>query len=61
MEQAIIDRAVNIATKAALMGNPVERVIYIPPQTATQDSFGGFCIRYAGSVSATETPPWEDS
>ena len=59
MNQRTIDRAVNIATRAALRGNPVAKVIWIPPQSAASDPDGSFIINYAGALSTTETPPWE--
>ena len=57
MDQTTIDRAVNIATRSALNGHPVERVIWIPPSSATQDSGGAFAIKYADRVSAADTTP----
>lgn len=59
MDQTIIDRAVNIATKAALNNCPVERIVWISPQKATDDPGGYFAIKYVGDLKATDTPPWE--
>lgn len=59
MEQEIIDRAVKIATKAAMHGYPVERVIWIPPQSATQDWRGSYAVIYCEPLGASDTPPWE--
>lgn len=59
MDQTVLDRAVNIATKSALNGNPIKRIVWIPPQTATKSSDGVFAIEYAGFLKATETPPWD--
>ena len=46
MNQRILDKAVDMATKAALNGNPVERILWVPPETATQDPDGLFAIEY---------------
>jgi hypothetical protein len=35
MNQTVIDRAVNIAIKAALNGYPIKRAVWIPSVTAT--------------------------
>ena len=59
MDQFVIDRAVNIATRSALNGHPVEQVIWIPPSSATQDSGGAFAVKYCEPLSATQTPPWD--
>jgi len=59
MDQTVIDRAVNIATKCALNGHPVKRVIWIQPWSATQDSGGEFAVQYCESLSASQTPPWD--
>jgi hypothetical protein len=62
MDQNVLDRAVNTATRAALNGHPVSRIVWIPPQTATQHPLGSFVITYADhSMSATETAPWDKS
>jgi hypothetical protein len=57
--QGIIDRVTNIATRAAMRGNPIKRIIWIPPETASQDPGGNFAIEYCGPLSGAETPPWE--
>lgn len=59
MDQTVIDRAVNIATKAALDGYPVERIVWIPSITLTGSSKGTFAIEYAGPLKATDIPPWD--
>jgi len=59
MNQSVIDRAVNIATRAAMLGKPVKSVVWIPPTSASQDAGGTFAIDYCGPLSATDTPPWE--
>ena len=59
MEQVIIDRAVNIATKAALSGQPVERIIWVAPASAMQDSIGSFCVVLYPPLSIDEIAPWD--
>lgn len=61
MNQSILDRAVRIATKCALNGNPVARVIWLEPSTASSDPAGVFAIEYARKYSGSETPIWEQS
>jgi len=57
--QTIIDIAVAKATKAALAGFPVERIIWIPPTSVTEDSTGAFAVMDYTPTSTTNTPPWE--
>ncbi len=59
MNQQVIDRAVNIATKAALNGHPVERVFWMPPPSAASDPMGVFAVQYAKSLTAGDTAPWD--
>ena len=59
LKQTIIDRAVNIATKSALNGHPVERIIWHPPVSATDDYGGIFIIVPFESRGAADTAPWE--
>ncbi len=59
MNQQILNRAVNMATRAAMRGNPVESITWIPPQTATSLSGGSFIIQYASPILPSHTPPWE--
>lgn len=58
MDQAVLDRAVDIATKSALNGHPVKRVVWIPPQKATDNPDGCFAVETTELLSASETPPW---
>jgi hypothetical protein len=58
IDQQIIDRAVNIATRCAMKGGPVERVVHIPCASATEDPTGTFCVEYVGQLSAGDMPPW---
>jgi len=59
MDQTIIDKAVNLATKAALNNCPVEKITWIPPQKATNDPCGCFVVEYTDGLRATDTPSWE--
>ena len=59
MDQAVLDRAVALATRAALSGNPVTRIIWIPPQAGTDDYRGAFAVETAPIYDAATTPPWE--
>jgi len=59
MDQSVIDRAVSIATQKALNGHPVERIIWIPPTSATHNPGGNFAIYECLSLSAADTPPWD--
>lgn len=59
MDQSVIDRAVNIATRKALNGHPVERIIWIPPICASQDPRGLFAIKEAEPITASQTAPWD--
>ena len=58
MNQQTIDHAVNLATSCALAGNPVERITWIPPTSATQKPEGHFIIKYA-ELDASGTAPWD--
>ena len=61
MDQTVLDRAVNLATRAALNGKPVAKIIWISPRTATDDPGGSFAVENAPIYNATETPIWEKS
>ena len=58
--QTLINRAVRTATRAALNGRPIERIDWVPPQSATEDPTGVFLVNYCGPLSASDTPPWEE-
>ncbi len=60
MDQETIDQAVRIATRAALYGQPVERIIWIPPATVTENPKGSFVIMTCPPLNATDKPPWSD-
>ena len=59
MNQQIIDRAVNMATRAALAGRPLAQVLWVPPATATDNPLGKFVAVECGELTASEIPPWE--
>jgi hypothetical protein len=59
MDQETLDRAVNIATKAAINGTPVARIVWMPPTAATCSPIGDFYVIYAEDLTASMTPPWE--
>lgn len=60
MNQETIDEAVRIATRAALNGRPVERIIWIYPRQTTDDPKGSFAVEPYHIRTASETPPWEE-
>lgn len=57
--QMVIDEAVRIATRAALMRNPVRSIVWVPPQLATEDPRGLFAVEYYTGRTGSETEPWE--
>jgi hypothetical protein len=59
IEQSILDRAVNIATRAAMNGTPVKRVVWLPPVSATQNPSGSFLVEPCDPLTPSETPSWE--
>jgi hypothetical protein len=59
MDQSVLDRAVRAATKAALNGHPVERIVWIPPASASSDPGGSFVVIYPRPLSGSETAPWD--
>lgn len=59
MDQSVVDRAVNLATRAALNGHPVERVIWEPPRLGSSDPRGTFIVVTFRPLGAGDTPPWE--
>ena len=59
IDQNILDRAVKLATRMALDGNPVWRIVWVPPTSAMQDSNGSFCIVECPPLNAGDTPPWD--
>ena len=59
MNQDIIDEVVKIATRCAMHGYPLERIIWIPPTNATDNPLGQFALQACHLLDTTETPPWE--
>lgn len=58
MDQRVIDRAVSIATNAAMNGSPVSGIEWVPPTNPTDDPVGMFIITLFVPASATERLPW---
>jgi hypothetical protein len=58
MDQEIIDRAVLIAIKYALHGEP-SQVKWIPPTTGSDNPYGHFMTIPFPDYGATDCPPWE--
>jgi hypothetical protein len=58
MDQATLDRAVEIATTRAMAGHPVSRIVWIPPVTATIDPRGTFAIEDAPAPTGSNPEPW---
>ena len=59
LAQKVIDHAVAIATRAAMNGQPVARIIWIPPQNTTDNPRGVFAVEPYVFRSGADTPPWE--
>ena len=59
MDQSVLDRAVKLATSAAMNGNPVEQIVWMPPDTASSNPTGSFAVVPAQRQSASETLCWE--
>jgi len=59
MNQDVLDRAVKLATRLAMGGNPVARIVWLPPVTAASDPDGAFVVYPCPPLSASDTPPWE--
>jgi hypothetical protein len=59
MDQRVIDHAVKLATRAAMGGRPVERVQWLPPQTASADPLGTFVVTPCRPLTGSMVPPWE--
>jgi len=62
MNQSIIDRAVKIATSYAIQGTPVERIIWLEPQSACDNPDGSFGIKLCdfSEYSVCDKMPWEE-
>ncbi len=59
MDQNTIDSAVAMATRAALYGSPVARIIWVPPAYATDDPKGSFAVFMPGNIGAADKAPWD--
>ena len=59
MNQTVLDRAVKIATSAAMNGHPVEQIIWMPPDTTSNNPIGSFMVVPAQRQTASETPCWK--
>jgi len=57
--QEIIDRAVKIATKAAMDGHPIAGILWVPPSTAVEDPLGAFAVIPMKPLNGSDKPPWE--
>jgi len=49
--QAILDRAVNIATESAVSGKPIKRLVWCTQNNSTEDFRGFFLFEYQPSGS----------
>lgn len=59
MNQYVLDEAVKIATRCAMNGTPVQRILWVQPSSAASDQIGTFMIFYdEGNISASQTPKW---
>lgn len=59
MDQSVLNRAVNIATKAALNNRPVRHIEWVPPKTGADSPDGSFVIIEYEYKSAGDTLPWD--
>jgi len=59
MNQNALDIAVKIATQRALIGQPVARLIWLPPVTNASDPNGVFLIVDCPPLSGADSAPWE--
>ena len=58
-EQELIDKAVKIATRAAMNGTPLARLLWIPTRSATEGGYGTFVSQVYEWDSVSETLPWD--
>lgn len=56
---ALVNMACKIATRAAMNGNPLAEMHWIPPSAPSQHWMGAFAQVLARPLSGSETPPWE--
>lgn len=58
--QEIIDRAVRLATKNAMNGTPLRRVLWIEPESGSDDPKGIFSIEYEPDICCgSKLSSWE--
>lgn len=57
--QPIIDVAVATATRKAMAGQPVSRIVWTPPDSPMQDPRGTFCITPCPPLSGSDRAPWD--
>lgn len=55
--QAIATRAGELATQCAMNGHPA-RVLWLPPQTGSDNAYGHFATIDYPPRSASESDPW---
>ncbi len=59
MNQAVLDAAVNMATRAAMNGTPIARIVWMPPASGASDPGGTFAVQYHQSGTASDPDPWQ--
>ncbi len=55
--QAIVDHAAKLATKAAMDGHP-SRVLWLPPQTGSDNYYGRFMVVEYPPRTGSMSEPW---
>lgn len=58
MNQLDIDKVVKIATRAAMRGMPVRRIIFLPAQTTSKKD--DFVVQYCEPLKSASELPWWD-
>lgn len=59
MNQSVLDAAVNMATKAAMNGTPIARIVWMPPASGASDPGGTFAVQYHQAGTASDSDPWQ--
>lgn len=57
--QDLIHVAAMIATKQALLGQPLSGLSWIPPQSAGSSPRGSWALEHCPPLSASDTAPWD--
>ncbi len=57
--QDVIDQAVRMATRAAMNGKPVKRIVWVPPTSPTESAVGSFAVEIYKFGSASDRAPWD--